>query len=185
MFNNTYSSPYGNQYYPSYMPNYNNYSNIQMQQRPMQQPAQQPMQMQPQEMPVPFNDIKFVTADEAKAYIVLPNTKVMLMDRDKSVFYIKSADSLGKSTIEGFKYSPIDEKSGETVSSQQTPLKSITEHDLKNFATHDELKGFITRDDTKFFVTKDDLKGIEIKLDQLQKQINIKNILKGENENGK
>ena len=185
MFNNTYSNPYGNQYYPSYMPNYNNYSNMQMQQRPIQQTNQPQMQMQPQEIPVPFNDIKFVTADEAKAYIVMPNTKVMLMDRDKSVFYIKSADSLGKSTLEGFKYSPIDEKSGEQVSSQQTPFKSITEGDLEKFATHEELKGFITHEDTKFFVTKEDLKSIETKLDQLQKQINIKNILKGEDQNGK
>lgn len=185
MFNNTYSSPYGNQYYPSYMPNYNNYSNMQMQQRPIQQTNQPQMQMQPQEIPVPFNDIKFVTADEAKAYIVMPNTKVMLMDRDKSVFYIKSADSLGKSTLEGFKYSPIDEKSEEQVSSPQPPLKSITEGDLEKFATHDELKGFITHEDTKFFVTKEDLKSIETKLDQLQKQINIKNILKGEDQNGK
>ena len=49
----------------------------------------------------------------------------------------------------------------------------------------DELKGFITHEDTKFFVTKEDLKSIETKLDQLQKQINIKNILKGEDQNGK
>ena len=84
MANTQYYSPYGQ-----------TYQNVQMPQRQMQ-----PMQTEE----VPFNDIKFVTEDEARAYIVMPNAKVMLMDRDKSVFYIKSADSLGKSTLEGFKY---------------------------------------------------------------------------------
>ena len=154
MYNNSYlGSSYSSPQYNTYGQNYGLYQNPQMAQRPM------PMQPQPQD--VPFNDIKFVTADEAKAYIVMPNTKVMLMDRDNSVFYIKSADGLGKSMLEAFKYARLEDNANEPVSSDFDPKES------------------------KNFVTKDDLKGIDEKLDQLQKQIKINEILKGDDKSGK
>ena len=74
--------------------NYNPYQNYGMYQQPTyQQQMTQPQmiqqtqqQYQQTKYDAPIQDIKFVTADEAKAYIVMPNTKVMLMDRDKSIF---------------------------------------------------------------------------------------------------
>ena len=170
MYNNSYfgNSGYANQMYSSYPQNYSSYQQPQMAQRQMPQQTYMPQD-------VPFNDIKFVTADEAKAYIVMPNTKVMLMDRDKSIFYIKSADAMGKSTLEGFKYSKIDENSTET---------QTAEFDTKEFVKIDDLKDFITKNDISNFITRDDLKEIDTKLENIQKRIKINEILKGEQTSG-
>ena len=107
-----------NQYYQGYSNTYNPYP-TQIQQRQFQE--------------LPFNDVKFVTEDEAKAYIVLPNAKVMLMDRDKSMFYIKSADTLGKSTLEAFKYSKIDDNPTQQVLNENTPLEFVKTSDFNPF----------------------------------------------------
>lgn len=178
MYNNSYlGSSYSSPQYNTYGQNYGLYQNPQMTQRPM------PMQPQPQD--VPFNDIKFVTADEAKAYIVMPNTKVMLMDRDNSVFYIKSADGLGKSMLEAFKYTRLEDNASEMVSAEFDPKEFVRSSDLADILRKDDLKGFLTAEEGKNFVTKDDLKGIDEKLDQLQKQIKINEILKGDDKSGK
>lgn len=185
MFNNNYATPFSTQYYAGYMPSYGNYQAPAMQQRPMQQPIQQPAQQPMQAQDIPFREVRYGTLDEAKAHIVMPASSTMFIDRSKSEFYVKSANNMGEPSLETFKYSKIDNNSPQPVSPEIDHAKSVTERDLSNFATHDELKGFLRHEDTKFFVTKEDLKGIETKLDQLQKQINIKNILKGEDQNGK
>ena len=141
-------NPYlNNQYNGTYIPNYN-YN----QQRPMQ------MQTTPQPQTtedVPFNDIKFVTEDEAKGYILFPNTRVMLLDRDKSVFYIKTADSLGKSTLEGYKYTKLEDKSSDNVSHEIDTKDFVKTQDMKDY-----LSNFITKDDLKDFITKEEFDNV-------------------------
>lgn len=139
-------NPYlNNQYNGTYIPNYN-YN----QQVPMQRPMQTTTQQQTTE-DVPFNDIKFVTEDEAKGYILFPNTRVMLLDRDKSVFYIKTADSLGKSTLEAYKYTKLEDKSTESVSHEIDTKNFVKTQDMKDY-----LSNFITKDDMKNFITKEE-----------------------------
>lgn len=162
MPNTQYYSPYGQ-----------TYQNMQMPQRQMQ--PQQPMHTED----VPFNEIKFVTEDEAKAYIVMPNTKVMLMDRDKSVFYIKSADSLGKSTLEGFKYTKLSNNSNEDTNGSKMAENYVKNEDLKVFATKDELKGFVRPEDLNKFSTKDDIQQLNEKIEKFQKDM-VEKLLKGE-----
>ena len=164
--NYNYNPFLNNQNYGMYQPNY------------QQQMVQTQPQYQQSQHDTPIQDIKFVTADEAKAYIVMPNTKVMLMDRDKSIFYIKSADSLGKSTLEGYKYTKLEDNSMESVSPQIDTKDFVRKEDMKSF-----LSGFLTKDDIKDFITKDELKGIDNKLETFQKQI-VGNMLKGGNANG-
>ena len=153
-------NPYlNNQYNGTYIPNYN-YNQQMPIQRPVQQPVQ-PMTPQPQTREdVPFNDIKFVTEDEAKGYILFPNTRVMLLDRDKSVFYIKTADSLGKSTLEGYKYTRIDDKSTESVSHEIDTKDFVKMQDLKGYITREDLANFITKDDLKDFITKEEFDNV-------------------------
>lgn len=43
----------------------------------------------------------------AKSYLVAPNTTVLLMDSDESVFYLKSADSTGMPSLRVFAYSEV------------------------------------------------------------------------------
>ena len=143
-------NPYlNNQYNGTYIPNYN-YN----QQVPMQRPMQTTPQQQTAE-DVPFNDIKFVTEDEAKGYILFPNTRVMLLDRDKSVFYIKTADSLGKSTLEGYKYTKLEDKSIESVSHEIDTKDFVKTQDMKDY-----LSNFITKDDMKNFITKEEFDNV-------------------------
>lgn len=80
---------------------YNNYNRFGYAQYP-QQPAyqqQQPMYQQPmntQDMPI--QAIRFMNETEAKAYIVPLMQKELLVDREKGVAYLKSADSMGQSS---------------------------------------------------------------------------------------
>lgn len=131
--------------------NYSPYQNYGMYQQPNYQAQQQPIVQTQQTNNSPFNDLRFATIEEAKAYIMLPNTKVMFMDRDNSIFYIKSADTLGKSTLEGYKYTRIENNPTESVSH---------EIDTKNFVKMEDLKDFITKEDLKNFITRDELNNL-------------------------
>ena len=88
-----YTSPY-----PNYM---NRYSYMPQYQMPMQQP-----QMGVR-YDLPVQGMKFLTADEIKAYIVMPNTTEMLIDKANKVAYIKSADQMGQSTTRKYKFEEL------------------------------------------------------------------------------
>lgn len=151
-----YNSYFGNQYYPNYPQGYQGFT----QSRPAQPQTQSQPQniIQPEEKP--FNDVRFVTKEEAMGFIMFPNTKVMLIDRDNSVFYIKSADSIGKSTIEAYKFVRAEDNPTEVASPQI---------DTKDFVKMADLKGFITREEMSNFITREELG----------------NLLKGGSENGR
>ena len=144
-------------------PNYNSFGQNYGAYQP--QPIQRPMATQYQD--IPFSDVMYGTFDEAKAYIVAPTKSVMFIDRDKSEFYVKSSDNMGKSFLEGFKYSKIDENSPET---KQPEI---------------DISLFVKSSDLVDFVTKQDLATINEKLEALSKQVRINEILKGGDNNGK
>lgn len=73
--------------------------------------------------------ITYATEEEVKAYILPPNAQLLALDREKSVFYIKSSDNLGRSMTEVFKYDKVTNE----------PDKS------QNFVTKDDLSNLITR----------------------------------------
>lgn len=98
-YNNPYINNYGG-YYPQQnytQPNYNyGYQ---------QQVTQQ--QTQPT-----FMQLTFVNSlDEAKAYIVAPNTSIYLRDNNSNKLYIKSCDNTGRSSIEEY---DLNKSSGNT-----------------------------------------------------------------------
>lgn len=159
MYNNSYFG--GNQYGT---PNYNTFGQSYGTYQP--QVTQRPMATQ-QYQDIPFSDVMYGTFDEAKAYIVAPTKSVMFIDRDKSEFYVKSADNMGKSFLEPFKYSKLDENPTEP---KQPEI---------------DLSQFVKSSDLIDFVTKQDLATINEKLDTLSKQVRINEILKGGDNNGK
>lgn len=148
-------------------PYYNTFS-------PMGYPQPQPTfvpQPQPQVQQPVYNEsyiqgVQFVSEDEAKAYPVLPNQTVMLMNKDNQIFYIKSADSLGKSKIESFRFEAITEDTAPASTTAQQPI---------------DLEGYVKKDDiaTFGFATKDDIKALSDKLEKVQKQVKINEILGG------
>ena len=125
--------------YSGYATPYQNY-NILAQQK--QQSVQNTQQS-------PFNDVRIATEAEATAHFLFPNTRVLLMDINNNVFWIKSADSLGQSVMEKYTFAKVDSN---TASSTDAPKINY-----ENFATKDELKTVsehIERLDKKFDIIK-------------------------------
>ena len=122
----------------------------------------------------PIQDIKFVTKKQADGFIAMPNSSTMLFDRDNKIVYIRSANNMGEQFSSMYKYEPI------TDNVQASKENKTTAIDTSKFLTEENTKDFLKKDDLKDFLKKEDLKTIDDKLDYLEKQIKINNILKGE-----
>lgn len=180
-YNNNYTTPYFNGGQPQYISPYgNNNAYIQAQQPVAQQPQVQQPYIQPQQQMVyeiPIQAVKLVTEDEAKAYIVMPNQRVLLIDRANGVAYDKSADSLGQSRCKTYHFTD-DEK---IIDVPPTPTINLEE-----YATKDELDIFVKADDlsaleSKIMAQMEDLKKsvIEKYLKNEQKQEKLKEVANG------
>ena len=129
---------------PSYMganyPSYQRQPIIQNLPYQPQQQAQPQMQM-PIEMPI--QDIKYVNKAQAEAYIVYPNSKVMLIDKDSQMVYMKTADNTGLSKTEYFKFEPINADGSPIQPKEETP-----KIDMGEFLKKSDLEkyGFVTID---------------------------------------
>ena len=144
---------YGNSPYQSY-PYQSNYGGMPSyaqrgygsQPQPMAQPqpqVQQPMQM-PQQMPpmeLPIQDIKYVNKAQAEAYIVFPNTKVMLIDKESGIVYVKTADGMGQTQTDYFRFDRVN-----ADGSPIKPQEPIPQVDFDQFIKKEDLEklGFVT-----------------------------------------
>lgn len=93
-------------------------------QPPQMMPTQPQMPLQPS-MDSPIQDIKFVNRAQADAYIVFPNTKVMLIDNESGMVYVKTADYMGQSKTDYYRFSPVN--------ADGSPLKPQEEPPTVNF----------------------------------------------------
>ena len=171
-----YNSNYTNPYFsgqPQYIQPYgNNNAYMQAQQPVAQQPPMQQPYIQPQQQMVyeiPIQAVKLVTADEAKAYIVMPNQRVLLIDRANGVAYDKSADSLGQSRCKTYHFTD-DEKIIDIP-----PTSTIN---AQEYAKRDELNQFVKADDLSALESK-----IMAQMEDLKKSV-IEKYLKGERKQG-
>jgi hypothetical protein len=115
---------------------------------------------------MPIQDIRFVTAEEAKAFIVMPNSRVLLIDRS-GMAYLKTADNMGQSQTQCFRF--------EAVNADGTPVKpqdQPTQPDFKDFVKMNDIGnfGFVTVDDLKKFgfVTNEQFQILVKKFDEVQ-----------------
>lgn len=86
-------------------------------------------QMEPQpQQGKPSLQVPWVNGEVgAQAYLIAPNSTVLLMDSDNPIFYIKTSDLSGKAAIKAFKYEEL---------TQQTPQSSpmyVTREEFENF----------------------------------------------------
>ena len=88
-----------------------------------------------------FSKVLYGTIDEAKAYMLLPNESIMIINKELGEFYVKIADSMGKSLLEEFYYGKKEKKSSESVSAELDTKELVKTSDLVNFATKEDLKG--------------------------------------------
>jgi hypothetical protein len=122
---------------------------MQPQQTMAQPQMQQQAQPQPAQYEAPIQDIRFVTSEEAKAFIVMPNSKALLIDKNGGVAHLKTADNMGQSVTQYFKF--------EQVNADGTPLKPqepIPQVDFNQFAKREDLNGFVTIEQYKALLTK-------------------------------
>ncbi len=101
------------------MPNYNNNFNPYNPYNPYTMPQTK------------INQYSFVNGIEgAKAYQVMPNQKMMLLDSDRPIVYMKTSDEYGKSSLRYFKLVEIKEddlKVQQPENSSQYALKADLE----------------------------------------------------------
>lgn len=125
-------------YYNPYYPNNGAMPDMLNQLRGQQTPMQQPMQMQ-QPTPQPqSNGIVWVQGESAaKSFPVAPNTTVMLLDSESSVFYLKTSDASGMPLpLRVFDYK---ERTQNPSNLPVNASKNDCEVDFNNFVTYDKL----------------------------------------------
>lgn len=95
----------------------------------------QPQQANPAPTPqgFPIRELRFVTSEEAKAYIVMPNSNALLLDTANGMAYLKTADNLGQSVTECFKYSKVNADGTPIQPTEKTPSKYVTVDDFNSF----------------------------------------------------
>ena len=136
------NNPY--QAYP-YQTNYGGAPNYQQRaygyqpQPQFQQQMQMQQQMPPMELPI--QDIKYVNRAQAEAYIVFPNTKVMLIDLDNGIAHIKTADGMGQTKTDYFRFEAVNADGSPIKPQEPTPQVNFDE-----FVKKDQIKdmGFVT-----------------------------------------
>lgn len=91
--------PYFSPYYPQPMPD----NLMQMRQQQMMQPMQQPMSQPVQQNPIAQGGVQWVSGEqEARGYLIAPNSAVALWDSTAPTVYLKQADASGKPTLKIF-----------------------------------------------------------------------------------
>lgn len=66
--------------------------------------------MQPQQFNQPQNILKVNGIEGARAYQMAPNSMAALFDSNEDVFYIKTSDAGGFSSIQAYSFKRIEEK---------------------------------------------------------------------------
>ncbi len=142
---------------------YNAYS----QQTPYQQQPtyyQQPINVND----LPIDEIRYMTAAEADAYIVMPNHKALLIDKTSGVAKIKAADMSGQSTSKLFSFKEINENE---LNTQQKPENLyLTREESANYVKKSDFDAFTSKD----FVTRADFDELVKRLEALQAKANKK-----------
>ena len=158
------SYPYSSTYAPTnymqraYTPQAPQMAQPQAQAQPQPQ-MQMPMAQQMPPMEMPIQDIKYVNRAQAEAYIVFPNTKVMLIDKESGLVYVKTADGMGQTQTDYFHF--------DRVNADGSPIKPQEPAPKVNF------DDFIKREDLANlgFVTIDQYNALAEKLSQIQKRL--------------
>ena len=110
-------------------------------QMPPQAPISQGMTPKPYSPISQLQGIIFATEEEVKGYLMPLSSRIMFMDKDKQVFYIKSSDSLGISNIEYYSFNKFnpDELKKATDTTNATPNIN-----LEDYVKRDEIKALPT-----------------------------------------
>lgn len=110
------------------------YSNMGYQQYQNYQQAYQPQNNIRQSN---VNWVQVNGIEGAKNHIVQPNTTIWLMDNNEQVFYVKTADNLGTTTLKIYQFTEISDK----INSK--PFSGQTDIDLSMYVKKSEIDDLI------------------------------------------
>ena len=124
---------YQNPYYPQPMPD----NLMQMRQQQMMQPAPPPV---PQN-PVATGGVQWVSSEqEARGYLIAPNSAVALWDSTAPTVYLKQADASGKPTLKI--YDLVERAETPRTATQEKGVEFVTRKEFDRLAALvGELKG--------------------------------------------
>lgn len=106
-----------------------------------QQPSQQMIQQPKPISELPIVSVIFATEQEANSYLPQPNTRVLLINKDKGEAYLKSADVLGQTYIEPFVYKPKS-----NIAAKQEPVeKKTVKKEKVEYITKTEFESSISK----------------------------------------
>lgn len=75
-------------------------------------------------------NVNYASEEEINAYILQPNAQIMAIDREKQVFYIKTADALGRSTVSKYKF--------EEIQNNVEKVEYLTKKDFEEFLNQNQ-----------------------------------------------
>lgn len=124
---------YQNPYYPQPMPD----NLMQMRQQQMMQPAPPPV---PQN-PVATGGVQWVSSEqEARGYLIAPNSAVALWDSTAPTVYLKQADASGKPTLKI--YDLVERAETPRTAPQEKGVEFVTREEFDRLAALvGEMKG--------------------------------------------
>ena len=129
--------PYFNPYYPQPMPD----NLMQMRQQQMMQPMQQPMSQPVQQNPIAQGGVQWVNGEqEARGYLIAPNSAVALWDSSAPTVYLKQSDASGKPTLKI--YDLVERAETPRTAPQEKGVEFVTRKEFDALAALvGELKG--------------------------------------------
>lgn len=121
--------PYFNPYYPQPIPD----NLMQMRQQQMMQPMQQPMSQPVQQNPIAQGGVQWVSGEqEARGYLIAPNSAVALWDSTAPTVYLKQADASGKPTLKI--YDLVERSETPRTASQENGVEFVTRKEFDALA---------------------------------------------------
>lgn len=129
--------PYFSPYYSQPMPD----NLMQMRQQQMMQPMQQPMSQPVQQNPIAQGGVQWVSGEqEARGYLIAPNSAVALWDSSSPTVYLKQADASGKPTLKI--YDLVERAETPRTAPQEKGVEFVTRKEFDALAALvGELKG--------------------------------------------
>ena len=121
--------PYFNPYYPQPMPD----NLMQMRQQQMMQPMQQPMSQPVQQNHIAQGGVQWVSGEqEARGYLIAPNSAVALWDSTAPTVYLKQADASGKPTLKI--YDLVERSETPRTAAQENGVEFVTRKEFDALA---------------------------------------------------
>lgn len=117
------------------------------------QPQQQRQPFQPNNAQIQTTVLWVNDETEAQNAFVLANNTVLIMQKDMTKFYIKSADSLGRTSLDEYNCSKANNNA---ENAPKTAEKQADSLDLSKFITREEVAEMIPKNED--YVTHNELK---------------------------